>query len=124
MRIFDMKSTNTRVVVQKALPILLMVLGLFLSGTTSLWAQDVDDGIERGVFGNYAVGSFDGVNLKERRIWIDDTLYALDRSVQVEGTSTKLGLLSDLKQGETIKASFQPNEKEPGLHIVTVIERL
>jgi uncharacterized lipoprotein YehR (DUF1307 family) len=70
-----------------------------------------------------ATGSFDGVDLKEKLIWVNDTVYAMESNVKVKGTSTKVGLLSDLKQGEVVKVYLMPNEDDPSVPFVTLIER-
>ncbi|KRT55384.1 hypothetical protein [endosymbiont of Ridgeia piscesae] len=68
-------------------------------------------------------GPFDGVNLKRRRIWIDDTVFSMSRKLRVVGTSKKLGLLSDLRQGEAIKALVTRGEDKNGLREVLEIRR-
>lgn len=72
---------------------------------------------------NTVTGTFDGLDLKQKRIWISDMVYLLDDSVSVRGTSVKLGLLTDLKQGETIKAYLRENEADIYVPYVTKIER-
>ena len=49
-------------------------------------------------------GPFDGLNMKTSHIWINDRVYELARSVKVVGTSTKLGVITDIKKGERIDA--------------------
>ncbi len=68
-------------------------------------------------------GPLDGLDLKTRHIWISDTVYILDRTVRVKGTTKKLGLITDLKSGEVIKATLRRNEDQPAIPIVTLIER-
>jgi hypothetical protein len=118
-----MKPINTTVIARKTLPVFLMVFSLLFSGTGQLWAQEAEEGAEEGKYGNMIIGPFDGVDLNAGRIWINDSVFFLDKAVTVKGTSTKLGLLSDLKQGETVKATLKPNEKRPNIPYVLVIER-
>jgi len=68
-------------------------------------------------------GPFDGLDLKAGRIWINDMVYLLDIRVRVKGTASKLGLITDLKSGETIKATIRENLEQPTIPIVTLIER-
>ena len=68
------------------------------------------------------VGTVDGLDLKKQRIWIGDRRFLISRSTKVKGTPTKLGLITDLKQGETVKAEVQPNRDGPTPY-VTIIYR-
>jgi hypothetical protein len=72
---------------------------------------------------NTVTGTFDGLDLKEKRIWVSDMVYLLDGTVSVKGTSVKLGLITDLKQGETIKVYLRENEDDVYVPYVTKIER-
>lgn len=120
----DMKPTNTKAVVSKTLLAWIMGLCLLVSSSATLWAQD--ESYEGGDedFQSVVEGPFDGVDLKARRIWVNDTVYVLDRAARVEGTSTKLGYISDLKAGEVIRVTLTPNEKTPSIPNVILIERL
>jgi hypothetical protein len=119
-----MKLMNTKVVLTKIVTVWLMGLSLSLSAIAIAWAQESSDAMLTGAFENVVVGPFDGLDLKTREIWIDDMVYILDRSVKVKGTSTKLGLITDLKPGEEVRATLQPNEKTPSIPYVILIERL
>ena len=66
------------------------------------------------------VGTVDGLDLKKQRIWINDRRYLISRSTKVKGTSTKIGLITDLKQGETVKAEIQPNEDGSSPYVTTI----
>jgi hypothetical protein len=72
---------------------------------------------------NTVTGTFDGLDLKQKRIWISDMVFLLDSAVSVKGTSVKLGLITDLKQGETVKAYLRENEADEYVPYVTKIER-
>lgn len=94
------------------LPMLLAValmsgaaLMLPVGGTAAPLSMDVTEGGE-----NTVIGQFDGLNLKDKRIWVDDTVYLLDSGVKVVGTSTKLGLITDIKQGEQVRIIVRPGE--------------
>jgi hypothetical protein len=65
-------------------------------------------------------GSFDGLDLKKRWIWISDVRYVYDGSTKIKGTSTKLGLITDLKQGERVKAEIKPNEDGHEPYVVII----
>lgn len=118
-----MNSINTKLVTHKGLIVLLMWFSLLLSGSL-LWAEEADGVENPEADEGLVMGPFDGVSMKERTIWINDRSYTLDRSVRVEGTASKLGLMSDLKQGEEIKARVIPNDDRPNRPIVILIERL
>ncbi len=99
------------------------MVAIFVSLSSSVWAQSDSDGLDEEGFKDTVEGPFDGLNLKAHRIWINDTVYILDRSVRVKGTSTKLGLITDLKQGEPVKARLSPNDETPSIPYVIFIER-
>lgn len=117
-----MKQITKRSVREKGLLVWLTGLCLLLIVASPLWAQE-SDAMSAEVFQDVVIGPFDGLDLKQRFIWINDTVYALDRTVKIKGTSTKLGLLSDLKAGEELKATLAPNEKTPSIPYVLMIER-
>jgi hypothetical protein len=73
---------------------------------------------------NVVKGSFDGLDLKKKKIWIGDMIYLLDDAVTVQGTSVKLGLITDLKQGEIIRAHLRENVENEFIPYVVKIERL
>lgn len=51
-------------------------------------------------------GSFGGYNKKTGRFWVGDRVYQFDTKLKVTGTSKKLGLLSDIRQGELVVVHF------------------
>lgn len=117
-----MNSIDTKSVTRKSLLVFILALGLFLSAS-ALWAQEAGGSMGAEADDSVVIGPFDGVSLEDRTIWINDRSYTLDRAVRVEGTPTKLGLLSDLKQGEEIQARVVPNDDRPNRPIVILIER-
>ena len=119
-----MKQMTMRAVTHKAILVWLTGLCLALMVTSISWAQEITDMMEDHEAEGVVVGSFDGVDLKARRVWVDDMVYVLDRGVKVKGTSTKLGLMRDLKMGERVKVTLQPNEETPSIPYVVLIERL
>jgi hypothetical protein len=121
-----MKSTNSKSFIHTSFVALSIVLCLLMGGTSYLWAGSSNDaGQIEGLEGVDGVveGSFDALDLKARRIWINDMVYKLDRNVKVKGTHRKLGLITDLKAGEIIKATLLPNEDQPTIPYVMLIER-
>ncbi len=69
-------------------------------------------------------GPFDGVNLKRRRIWIDDTVFSMSRKPQVGGhIEGTLGCSLTLRQGEAIKPLVTRGEDKNGLREVLEIRR-
>ncbi len=72
---------------------------------------------------NVVEGTFDGIDLKQKRIWIGDMVYLLDSTVSVRGTSVKLGLITDLKVGEIVKAHLRENVENEYIPYVVEIER-
>ena len=120
-----MKRTRETLTMPKTLLFWLAGLLFSMLATASVtWAQETKGMLEDSISDGVVVGSFDGVDLKVRRIWISDMVYILDRSVKVKGTSTKLGLLTDLKMGETVQVTLLPNEETPSIPFVVLIERL
>jgi hypothetical protein len=117
-----MKLMNMKAVAGQVALAWLLALCLALAGATTVWAESATDEAEASQ--EAIVGSFDGVDVKAQRIWVDDWMYLLDASVKVKGTATKLGLLSDIKQGERIRLRLLPNSEEPNTPYVTLIERL
>ena len=65
-------------------------------------------------------GTFDGLDLKKRRIWIGDRRFLINQSTKVKGTATKLGLITDLKQGEMVKAEIQPDDDGSTPYVTTI----
>jgi hypothetical protein len=94
----------------------LMALCLFLPGVAAVWAETETEL-------QVVEGSFDGVNQEKNRLWISDKVFILDPAVRVKGGPNKLSLLSDLKQGERIKATLSSNEQKPSMPYVILIER-
>ena len=119
-----MKQMTMRTVTHKAVLVWLIGLSLALMAASISWAQEVTDMMEESEHEGVVVGPFDGVDLKAKRIWINDMVYLLDREVKVKGTSTKLGLMSDLKLGEKVRVTLEPNEETPSIPYVVLIERL
>lgn len=68
------------------------------------------------------VGTVDGIDLKLNRIWINDRRFLVNRLTKVNGTSTKLGLITDLKEGETVKAEFT-TDKDGSTPVISIIYR-
>ncbi|MCU7851455.1 MAG: hypothetical protein KZQ80_04500 [Candidatus Thiodiazotropha sp. (ex Monitilora ramsayi)] len=106
------------------------LFGLFtlvcLSFNGSLLAQQHDEfsgDLSYGGQEQVVTGPFDGLDLKTKQIWINDMVYLMDSSMKVIGTSVKLGLITDIKQGEEIKATLVPNQKSPSVPYVIKIER-
>jgi len=121
-----MKSTNSKSFIHTSFVALSIVLCLLVGGSSYLWAgSNIDAGQLNGLDGLEGVveGPLDGLDLKARRIWINDVVYMLDRKVKVKGTHRKLGLITDLKPGEIIKATLLPNEDQPNIFYVMLIER-
>ena len=121
-----MKSTNSKSFIHTSFVALSIVFCLLMGGTSYLWAESSNDaGQIEGLEGHDGVveGPFDGLDLKARRIWINDMVYKLDRNVKVKGTHRKLGLITDLKAGEIIKVTLLPNEDQPTIPYVMLIER-
>ncbi|MCU7915461.1 MAG: hypothetical protein KZQ65_06045 [Candidatus Thiodiazotropha sp. (ex Gloverina cf. vestifex)] len=87
------------------------------------FSVSADNRVEFDDFEESISGPLDGLDLKKKWIWVDDMIYYLDRNVKVKGTSTKLGLIMDLKQGEVVKLRLRPNDKEPSIPYVVLIER-
>lgn len=106
----------TKIIVLMVVTCLALVLPLSISAEEP-YQVEFDD------FEENASGPFDGLDSKGNRIWVNDTVYYLARTVRVKGTSTKLGLLTDLKPGEEVKLTLKPNEKEPSIPYVVQIER-
>jgi hypothetical protein len=114
-------NTNSKILSSAAALAVMLCLSMFC--VTYLWAASghVSDPSEAS--SESVEGSFDGLDLKARSIWINDMVYKLDLRVKVKGTSNKLGLITDLKQGETIRATLRPNEHQPAIPYVILIER-
>ncbi len=119
-----MKLINTNAVTK---PFFLGLMGfglcLLLAASPMSWAQDATDSLSEEAFEEEVVGPLDGLDLNARRIWINDSVYLLDRSVKVKGTPTKLALISDIKPGEEVKVILQPNAEQPSIPYVVLIER-
>jgi hypothetical protein len=118
-----MKILNSKTMIRTSATALSLVLCLFLADTATLWAETGDGVGQAEAFDPIVYGPFDGLDLKTRRVWINDTVYLLDSRVKVKGTHKKLGLITDLKQGETIRATLRPNEDQPIIPYVILIER-
>ncbi|MCU7813384.1 MAG: hypothetical protein KZQ77_19435 [Candidatus Thiodiazotropha sp. (ex Notomyrtea botanica)] len=103
--------------------VVLLVSASFVFALSMSATADNRSQVEFDDFEENASGPLDGLDLKENRIWVNDTVYYLARTVRVKGTSTKLGLLTDLKPGEKVKLTLNPNEKEPSIPYVVQIER-
>ena len=56
-----------------------------------------------------ATGSFDGYSKQSNCVWVSDTVFQIVGSLKVVGTSTKVGLLSDIKEGETVTILYEKN---------------
>ncbi|MCU7844148.1 MAG: hypothetical protein KZQ93_09950 [Candidatus Thiodiazotropha sp. (ex Monitilora ramsayi)] len=52
---------------------------------------------------NARQGPFDGYDKDKALIWVDDKLYQIEGNLKVVGTPSKIGLLSNIQQGETVK---------------------
>jgi hypothetical protein len=112
----------------KWIPVPVLLGVMLVAGVGVMHAENSYAGSDQAVvlpdgFEQSVTGSFDGVNLKEKRIWIGDMVYLLDGNVRVRGTSTKLGLLSDLRQGEEVTATLRPNEDGPTPYVVEIIRQ-
>lgn len=102
----------------------LMVGVLLISFQVSSEEFDsLGDGVLLNVESESVTGQFDGMNMKTNQIWVDDMVYLLSRPVNVVGTPTKLGLLSDIKQGEAVTLKLKYNNKTPSQPYVIKIER-
>ena len=119
-----MKLLNSKRVILTSATALAFVLALSLSVPATVSAGDGDNGEQIGTSTNVFEGPFDGLDLKSRSIWINDIAYLLDAKVKVKGTHKKLGLITDLKQGERIRATFRENPSMPSVPYITLIERL
>lgn len=118
-----MKLMRSKGVIPQAVLVWVVGLCLTLAVASVSWAQEGAEAPEGDSEGLVVVGPFDGLDLKSKKIWINDMVYHLARSVKVKGTSSKLGLITDLKQGEEVKVTLQPNEKTPSIPFAVLIER-
>lgn len=118
-----MKLMRSKGVISQTLLVWVVGLCLALTVASVSWAQDGPEALEGDWESLVITGPFDGLDVKSRKIWINDMVYNLVRGVKVKGTASKLGLLSDLKQGEEVKVTIQPNEKTPNIPNVVLIER-
>jgi hypothetical protein len=119
---FDMKLLTSKTVICSLATAISLVL--FLSIPVAFSAGNGDMGEPSETPANVFVATFDGLDLKSRIIWIGDMVFRLDAKVKVKGTQKKLGLITDLKEGERIRATFRQNPSEPNIPYVTLIERL
>ncbi len=73
-------------------------------------AADAQQGlgsVESEAAPNVRRGSFDGYDKKIGRVWVDDMAFRYSDQTKVIGTASKLGLISDIKQGETVSVMFE-----------------
>jgi hypothetical protein len=63
--------------------------------------------VEKEAPSNLREGSFDGYDPKGGVVWVDDMTFKMADNFKVIGTSKKLGLLSDVKQGEPVILLFE-----------------
>jgi len=56
---------------------------------------------------NLREGSFDGYDKQAGLIWVNDMVFQLTDKLNVIGTSKKVGLLSDMQQGEPVILLFE-----------------
>ena len=68
-------------------------------------------------------GPFDGFDLKTRKVWINDMVYRMHPRMRVVGTAKKLGLLSDIKQGEIVSITVIPTDTESSIPVLAEIRR-
>lgn len=118
-----MKILNSKTMIRTSATALSLAICLFLTGAATVMAQTGDGTEQTEAFARTVEGPFDGLDLKTKHVWINDTVYKLDRRVRVKGTHKKLGLITDLKQGERITATLRPNDDQPTIPYVILIER-
>ncbi len=68
-------------------------------------------------------GAFHGFDRQHGAVWINDHLYWLHPEFKVIGNSTKLGLLSAIRQGETVEFVAVPDSKDPHRKLLVEIRR-
>lgn len=117
-----MKLLNSKRVILTSAMALSFALAISLSVPTAVSAGD--NGKQTEASTNVFEGPFDDLDLKSRNIWINDIVYLLDAKVKVKGTHKKLGLITDLKPGERIRATFRENPRMPSIPYIILIERL
>jgi hypothetical protein len=69
------------------------------------------------------IGPFYGYDKKSGKIWIDDRAYTAHRALRVQGTSKKLGLLSDIKRNERVGFTTVPASGKTRLPEIIEIRR-
>jgi hypothetical protein len=119
-----MKLSNPKPLIRTSAIAFSLMLGLMLVSPLGYSAgRGGKEPVQSAAFENVIEGPFDGLSLEEQRIWIDDTVYLLDRNVKVKGTSKKLGLITDLKKGEWVRATLRQNSDPAKKPYVIMIER-
>ena len=68
-------------------------------------------------------GPFNGYDPKAKEVWIDDMVYRMHTGLRVVGTPTKLGLLSEIKNGEIVRYSYIPANDGSSIPLLTEIRR-
>ncbi len=82
------------------------------------------DGVQTQAAGDVSrSGAFHGFDAEHGVVWINDYLYWLHPSFKVIGNSTKLGLLSAIRRGETVEFAAVPDPKDPRRTLVVEIRR-
>jgi hypothetical protein len=99
--------------------ILLMPVNVLLAAGAAPAAGPNGGGVDDAV--GQDVGTFDGYSSKAERLWVSDTVYQYTRTLKVIGTPKKVGLLSDIKWGETVEIQYELREGQ--IPLVTVIYR-
>jgi hypothetical protein len=95
----------------KIVAISLLVGCLSVLPVSLLLAAGVSDpslqAVEEEAPSNLRDGPFDGYDKKGGVLWVDDMTFKIADNFKVIGTSKKLGLLSDVKQGEQVILLFE-----------------
>lgn len=89
---------------------------LFMMPIEESLAADPQQGLdssESESASNIRRGSFDGYNKKTGRVWVDDMVFRYTDQTKVIGTANKLGLISDIKLGETVSLVFEEGGSRP-----------
>jgi len=68
-------------------------------------------------------GAFHGFDRQHGVVWINDHLYWLQPGFKVIGNPTKLGLLSAIRQGETVEFVAVPDPKDARRTLLVEIRR-
>ena len=118
-----MKLLNSKPMIRFSATALSLAFGLLFAASAAISADRWSEPEQTEGFVDTIEGTFDGLDLKTKNIWISDMIYRIDRGIKVKGTAKKLGLITDLRQGELIKATLRENEKVPEIPYVILIER-